>query len=173
MFDDGQEHVLTEDIDQPVIVSNQSRLDVQAQMSGNLQVDDASVGLSTGGEISGSASFDNNAHLVVNGGGNEYPNLFSAKVHDSHVVVNSGYGPHYLDADGNSVVTVNGGSLGFTSAADTSLVVCNGGYIGPHLEDQSTEPALRLADSARLQILDGGIGGYLTARGCRVSRRPR
>ena len=79
----------------------------------------------------------------------------------SHVVVNSGYGPHYLDADGNSVVTVNGGSLGFTSAADTSLVVCNGGYIGPHLEDQSTKPALRLADSARLQILDGGIGGYL------------
>ncbi len=29
VFDDGQEHVLTEDIDQPVIVSNQSRLDVR------------------------------------------------------------------------------------------------------------------------------------------------
>ncbi len=160
VFDDGQEHILTEDIDQLVIVSNQSRLDVQARMSGNLQVDDASVGLSTGGQIRESASFDNNANLIVNGGGDEFLS-FSAKVHDSNVVVNSGYGPDNLDADGNSVVTVNGGSLGPTSAKDASLVVCNGGYIGTHLEDQSTGPALRLEDSARLQILDGGIGGYL------------
>ncbi len=155
VFDDGQEHVLTEDIDQPVIVSNQSRLDVRAQMSGNLQVDDASVGLSTGGEIWGSASFDNNANLIVNGGGS-FGDYFSADIHDSNVTVNSGYGPHYLDADGNSVVSVNGGSLGRTTATDASSVVCNGGSISTDFG-----PAVRLEDSATMQISDGSIWGYL------------
>ena len=119
MFDDGQEHVLTEDIDELVIVSNQSRLDVRAQMHGNLQVDDATVEQSAGGDIRANASFVNNSYLIVNGGGS-FESRNSASVHDSNVVLNSGYGP-YVDADGNSVVTVNGGSLGLTSAKDAVI----------------------------------------------------
>ncbi len=98
-------------------------------MSGNLQVNDATVELSAGGDIWKDASFDNNANLIVNGGGDDYLS-FSAEVHDSNVVVNSGYGP-YVNADGNSVVTVNGGSLGPTSATDASLVVSTAAISAP------------------------------------------
>ena len=164
VFDDGQEHVLTEDTDW-VVVSHQSRLDLQARVYQMMEIDDATVE-TNGGSIAGNARLTNEANLIVNDGGLNSSYEGGMSVLDSRVIFNGGNsrvdsigyggtsaavyneGHHYAEfgvgAGGVATVTVNGGSLssdedGGVNLRESATLRVTGGVVSGHVEasDQS------------------------------------
>lgn len=124
VFDDGQEHVLTEDADS-VIVANESNLDLQANAQ-DVDVDNATL-VQNGGEIGGVPG--PNAGLTVHNGSNVSLNsgkAYNVAVDGATLVLNGGkiqgWDVVTMSIRNGSNVLLNSGMVGSVDPAANSLV---------------------------------------------------